>query len=122
MKRKKIILLLLLLFLAWIITDLNYPFKTDIRKINAAETARLDGAMWKSYYSGKPVKLFMQSAELMRTQFHMPFFRSYLVSYYAARSAFVFKDGKNRNDYAKALPYLVKYYRRINDVSGTYFN
>ena len=122
MKRKKIILSLLFLLFAWIIIDINYPFKTDIRKIDAEETARLDGAMWKSYYAKKPVKLFMQSAELMRNQFHMPFFRSYLVSYYAAKAAFVFKDGKNRNDYAKALPYLVKYYSHINDISNIAFN
>ena len=31
------------------------------------------------------------------------FWRSYLVSYYNARAAFVFKNGTNRNDYLKAL-------------------
>jgi hypothetical protein len=122
MKRKKVILFLFIILFVWIIIDVNYPFKTDLRKIDASETARLDGAMWKSYYAKKPVKLFMQSAELMRTQFQMPFFRSYLVSYYVAKAAFVFKDGKNRNDYAKALPYLLKYYSHINDVSNKPFN
>lgn len=117
-----IILFLLLMLVAWIIIDINYSFKTDIRKIDAEETARLEGAMWKSYYAKKPVKLFMQSAELMRSQFHMPFFRSYLVSYYAAKAAFVFKDGKSRNDYAKALPYLAKYYGHINEITNIAFN
>lgn len=122
MKRKKIIWLLLFLLIAWITIDINYAFKTDIHTIDAAETARLDGAMWKSYYEKKPVKLFMQSAQLMRNQFHFPFWRSYQVSYYAAKAAFVFKDGTNRNDYAKALPYLQKYYGHINEISNTAFN
>jgi hypothetical protein len=113
---------LLALLFTWIIIDINYPFKTDLRKIDAAETAKLDGAMWRSYYEKKPVKLFMQSAQLMRNQFHLPFWRSYLVSYYAAKAAFVFKDGTNRSDYAKALPYLQKYYGHINDISNTTFN
>ena len=108
--------------IAWIIIDINYPFKADLHKINAAETATLDGAMWRSYYEKKPVKLFMQSAQLMRNEFHFPFWRSYLVSYYAAKAAFVFKEGVSRNDYEKALPYLVKYYGHINDVSSTPFN
>jgi len=112
----------LLLLLAWIVIDINYPFKTDIRKIDAAETARLDGAMWRSYYEKKPVKLFMQSAELMRNEFHISFWRSYLVSYYAAKAAFVFKEGINRSDYNKALPYLKKYYNNINDISNISFN
>ena len=114
--------MLFFLLLAWIIIDINYPFKTDIGKIDAAETARLDGGMWKSYYEKKPIKLFMQSRKLLRSQFHMPFFRSCLVSYYAAKAAFVFKDGQNRNDYKKAMPYLVKYYNHINAVSKMPFD
>jgi hypothetical protein len=121
-KRRKISWVLVLLFFAWIIIDINYPFKADLQKIDAAETVHLDGAMWRSYYEKKPVKLFMQSAQLMSNEFHFPFWRSYLVSYYAAKAAFVFKDGVSRNDYKKALPYLVKYYSHINDISSTAFN
>jgi hypothetical protein len=118
----KIILLLFILFSVWIAIDINYPFKTDISKINAVETANLEGGMWRSYYEKKPVKLFMQSAQLMRDMFHIPFWRSYLVSYYNAKAAFVFKDGHNRDDYEKAFPYLEKYYRHINDISKIPFD
>ena len=121
-KRKRIFLYALPLLVVWIIIDINYPFKADLHSINAAETATLDGAMWRSYYEKKPVKLFMQSAQLMRNEFHFPFWRSYLVSYYAAKAAFAFKDGTSRTDYNKALPYLVKYYSYINNVSSTSFN
>jgi hypothetical protein len=119
---KRIFLGLIILFAAWIIIDLNYSFKTDLRKLDAPKTARLDGAMWRSYYERKPVKLFLQSAELMRKEFHFPFWRSFLVSFYAAKAAFVFKDGNNRQQYEKALPYVQKYYGLINSISKIPFN
>ena len=108
MKWKKIIALLFVLFIAWIAIDIIYPLKTDITKINAFETANLESGMWRSYYEKKPLKLFMQSAQLMRDMFHMPFWRSYLVSYYDAKAAFVFKDGHNRSDYEK-VPDIIIY-------------
>ena len=122
MKVRKIIGLIFLLLVVWIAIDLNYPYKTDIKKINPAEVARLDGAMWRSYYEKKKLKLFFQSAELMRKQFGAPFWRSNVMAYHVAKAAFVFKDGKDRNDYEKALPDLVKYYQLINNISNTGFD
>ena len=121
-KPKKIIVGLLLLLIIWIATDLFYPVKRNINNINAEETARMDAAMWRSYYEKKPLKLFFQSAKLMRKEFRFPFWRSHRVAYYAAKAAFVFKAGQNRNDYKKALPYLKRYYNLINDISATKFN
>lgn len=121
-KRKRIWLWLLILLTGWIAVDLLYPFKRDISKIDAEETARLEGAMWRSYYEKKKVKLFFQAGKLMRKEFHFPFWRSHCVAYYAAKAAFVFKDGNNRDDYQKALPYLKKYYRLINNISTVSFN
>src|SRR3712207_8222974 len=40
----------------------------------------------------------------------------------AAKSAFVFKDGKTREDYEKALPDLEKFYAEIRDISTTDFD
>lgn len=121
-KRKRILLWLLFLFIGWIAIDLFYPFKRDISKINAEETARLDAAMWRSYYEKKKTKLFFQAGKLMRNEFHFPLWRSYRVAYYAAKAAFVFKDGQNPDDYEKALPFLKKYYDLINDISTVSFN
>ena len=121
-KSLKIILLLFIALTTWILVDINYPVKRNIRIINAEETARLDGAMWRSYYEKKPVKLLLQSAELMRTQFHFPLWRSMRVAYFAAKAAFVFKEGTNRASYEKALPYLVKYFKHISDISKEPFN
>jgi hypothetical protein len=121
-RRKKVISGLVILLTGWIITDISYPFKININKIDAKETSGMDAAMWRSYYEKKPVKLFFQSARLMRKEFHFPFWRSHRVAWYAARAAFVFKDGNSRSDYGKALPYLKKYYGLINDISITSFN
>jgi hypothetical protein len=120
--RKRLTGWLLLLTAGWIIIDLSYPFKTDISRIDAQEIAIMDAAMWRSYYEKRPVKLFFQSAALMRREFHFPLWRSYRAAWYAAKAAFVFKDGKNQGDYEKALPPLQHYYGLINNISFTRFN
>lgn len=122
MSIRKIILFILLLLVIWVVIDLNYPYKTDIRNFNSVEVARLDGAMWRSYYEKKKLKLFFQSAELMRKQFGVPFWRSHIMAYHVARAAFIFKDGKDRNDYNRALPDLAKYYQQINNISKNGFD
>jgi len=122
---KKFFLVLLgffVLLAIWITIDLSYPYKTNIKKFNYQEVARLDAEMWRSYYEKKRLKLFCQSSELMRKQFGVPFWRSQIMAYHAAKAAFTFKDGKNRSDYNKALPDLIKYYGSINDISDASFN
>jgi hypothetical protein len=52
----------------------------------------------------------------------MPLIRSNRVAYYAAKAAFVFKDGKQRSDYEKALPDLVKFYQAIREMSDLPFD
>jgi hypothetical protein len=106
----------------WIAVDLNRAVRTDIRQFDANEVARLDTAMWRSYYSRERLKLFGQAGELLDSQFHFPFWRRQLVAFYAAKAAFVFKDGKSREDYEKALPDIRKFYEQIHDVSTTDFD
>jgi hypothetical protein len=52
----------------------------------------------------------------------MPLLRSYVVAFYAARAAFIFKDGITRSDYERALPDLVSYYAAIRRISDTPFD
>ena len=66
--------------------------------------------------------LFTELGEMLRTQYNMPFVRSNLVAYYAANAAFVFKRGKQRSDYEKALPDLIKFYQAIRKVSDSPFD
>lgn len=122
MKTRRILLVLLLLLSTWIAIDLLLPTKTDIRQFDPKIVAHLDTEMWRSYYDRKPLKLFFQLGTLLRKQFHTRFWRSQVLAYQAAKAAFVFKDGKERNDYKKALPYLQKYYTHINNLSKTSFD
>src|SRR5262245_19185743 len=109
------ILAALALALAWLGYDLYGPRSSKLRDFDPDEIARLETGMWRSYYAKDRVKLFTQLTELLRSQYHMPFATSNAVAYQAAKAAFVFKEGKKREDYEKALPYLIKYYQTIRD-------
>jgi hypothetical protein len=113
---------LILLLAAWVAYDLNSSRRTSLRDFDADEVARLDTAMWRSYYSRQRARLFAQLTELLRTQYRLPFWRSNAVAYRAAKAAFVFKDGHSRADYERALPDLVSFYKSIRAVSDTDFD
>jgi hypothetical protein len=113
---------ILLIVAAWIVYDLYGPRSTSLRRFDPGEVGRLEAAMWRSYYQKQRVRLFNQMTELLRTQYNLPFFRSNRVGYSAARAAFVFKDGHNRAEYERALPYLVDFYSAIHQVSDIDFD
>jgi hypothetical protein len=124
-KRSKLrwfVLIVVIAALGWGAFDLYGPRSSSLRQFDPNEVARLETAMWRSYYAKEQVKLFNQLAELMRTQYHMPPIRSNAVAYQAARAAFVFKDGHSRADYERAWPYLVKFYTAIREVSDAPFD
>lgn len=106
----------------WIAFDIYTPHKVDIRQFDPDEVARLDTAMWRSYYSRQRLQMYSELTELLEKQYKLRFWRRQLVAYYAAKGAFVFKDGKSRADYEKALPDLEKFYAEIRDVSTTDFD
>lgn len=107
---------------AYALVDLYGPRQTNIRQFDPDEVARLDTAMWKSYYGRERLRLFLELGEVLRSQYRLPFVRSNAVAVKAAKAAFVFKDGKSRADYEKALPDLVAFYREIRAVSTTPFD
>ncbi len=106
----------------WIAFDLYTPHKVDIRAFDADEVARLDTAMWRSYYSRERLKLYSQLTELLEKQYKLNFWRRQFIASRAAKATFVFKDGKSRTDYEKALPDLEKFYASIRDISTTDFD
>jgi hypothetical protein len=108
--------------LAWVAFDLYAPRRTSLRDFDADEVARLETAMWRSYYSRERARLFAQMGELLRTQYRLPLLRSNLVAYQAAKAAFVFKDGRGRTDYEKALPNLFNFYGAIRQVGDVDFD
>jgi len=110
-----VILIILIALVAWLGFDLYGPRHHSLREFDPNEVAKLETPMWRSYYDKERLKLFNQMAELLRTQYGMPLATSNAVAYQAAKAAFVFKDGKKREDYEKALPNLVKFYQAIHD-------
>ena len=121
-KKLRVFLIILALLLAYGLFDLYGPRSSKMRSFDANEVARLETAMWKSYYSRERFKLYNQMTQLLRTQYNLPFIRSNTVAYQASRAAFVFKDGHNRAEYEKALPYLVNFYSAIRKVSDIPFD
>jgi hypothetical protein len=100
----RVIVLVLALLIGGVLYDLYFPRTTHLREFDPDEVARLETAMWRSYYEKQRLRLFNQLSELLRTQYHMPLIRSNATTYYAANAAFVFKQGTQRGDYEKALP------------------
>ena len=126
---KKIFLRILLglliagvLLAAWIAFDIYTPHKVDIRNFDPDEVARLDTAMWRSYYERERLRMYSELTELLQKQYKLNFWRRQLIAYRAAKAAFVFKDGKSRADYEQALPDLEKFYAEIRDISTTDFD
>ncbi len=119
---KKMILALVAVLGLWIASDLFMPRTANFRRFDPAVVGQLDAEMWRSYYETQRVKLFWQMSKLMRYQFHAPFWRSFPMAYSAAKAAFIFKKGQNREDYVKALPFLEKYYAQINALSDKPFD
>src|SRR5438093_8718033 len=113
----RILAAVLVLLIGGALYDLFYPRTTHLREFDPNEVARLETAMWRSYYEKQRLRLFNQLTELLRSQYHMPLLRSNRVAYYASNAAFVFKEGKQRSDYEKALPDLVKLYTEIRKMS-----
>ncbi len=106
----------------WVIVDFARAGRHDLRQFDPHEVARIETAMWRSYYDHEPVKLFAELSTLLRRQFRLPFWKSCQGAYYAARSAVVFQRGKERPDYLRALPDLVDYYALIRRASATPFD
>ncbi|HEV7473635.1 MAG TPA: hypothetical protein VGN90_06290 [Pyrinomonadaceae bacterium] len=124
--RKKLILQIAIvvaaLIAAWVLYDLYAPRTAHLKEFDPDEVARLETAMWRSYYEKQRLRLFNQLSELLRTQYNMPLVRSNQMAYSAADAAFVFKKGKQRSDYEKALPELVKFYESIRQMSDIPFD
>lgn len=105
----------------WIAFDLYGPHKNSFHEFNSKEVADLESAMWRSYYERRKARLFWQLARSTQFQYHAPFWRSFVIAYKGAKAAFVFKDGKNREDYAKVQPILEDYFADVNALNTESF-
>jgi hypothetical protein len=106
----------------WAVAELARPRRTDIRDFDPDEVARLETAMWRSYYDRRRLPLFGQLVALLRGQFHLQPLRAVALAALAARAAAVFQVGAGHDDYRRALPYLERYYAAIRTVSEVPFD
>jgi hypothetical protein len=106
----------------WAAAELGRPRPTDIRVFDPDEVARLETAMWRSYYDRRRLPLFGQLVALLRGQFHLQPLRAVALAGLAARAAAVFQVGATHDDYRRALPYLERYYAGIRAVSEVPFD
>jgi hypothetical protein len=118
----RVLVLILVLLVGGVLYDLYFPRTVKMREFDPDEVARLETAMWRSYYEKKQAQLFNQLSELLRTQYHMPLIKSNQVAYFAANAAFTFKKGGSQADYDKALPDLIKFYGAIRSMSDIPFD
>ena len=106
----------------WAAAELVRPRRTDIRVFDPDEVARLETAMWRSYYDRRRLPLFGQLVSLLQGQFHLQPLRAVAMAGLAARAAAVFQVGSSHDDYRRALPYLERYYAGIRTVSQVPFD
>jgi hypothetical protein len=107
------------LLICWIAEDMLVPRQSTLTRFDGHEVGRLETAMWRSYYAHQPARLYGQLLDLMRNQYHLPFWRASLAAWHAAHAAVVFQRGHNRGEYELALPGLADYYsliRRSSDI------
>ncbi|HEX5877486.1 MAG TPA: hypothetical protein VF468_04050 [Actinomycetota bacterium] len=106
----------------WAVAELARPRRVDIREFDPDEVARLETAMWRSYYDRRRLPLFGQLVALLQGQFHLQPLRAVTLAGLAARAAAVFQVGATHADYRRALPYLERYYAGIRAVSEVPFD
>ena len=106
----------------WAVAELARPRRVDIRTFDPDEVARLETAMWRSYYDRRRLPLFGQLVALLQGQFHLQPLRAVAMAGLAARAAAVFQVGASHPDYRRALPYLERYYRGIRAASEVPFD
>jgi hypothetical protein len=104
------------------VAELARPRRVDIREFDPDEVARLETAMWRSYYDRRRLPLFGQLVALLQGQFHLQPLRAVTLAGLAARAAAVFQVGATHADYRRALPYLERYYAGIRAVSEVPFD
>ncbi|MFJ1258322.1 hypothetical protein [Cupriavidus sp. CuC1] len=119
---RRTILALLVVLIGYATADLFWPLHRDLSRFDPIATGTLETRMWRSYYDRQHVPLFLELAQTLRTQYRLPWLRSYVGAYYGASAAFTFKEGKERSDYAKALPALQTYFSLIRNTGNRDFD
>jgi hypothetical protein len=106
----------------WLGIDAAAFRRHSLRDFDAHAVARLETATWRSYYDHRPVRLFLELTQLLRSQYHLSFVDSLRAALVAATAAERFQPGHTRADYARALPDLERFYAIVGTGSDTAFD
>ncbi len=106
---------------AWIVRDFTVQSRQSLRHFDGHAVGRLETDMWRSYYDHHSLRLFGELIELLREQYHLPFWRSVTGAYHAAHAAVIFQQGHNRAEYERALPDIESFYANIRRGSDVPF-
>lgn len=93
--------------------------KRSLRDFNPVKVAALDTAMWRAFYNHQFIRLATLLFRLFRTQFGSGRLRTFRIAYFSSRAAVVFRIYGNRD---RALAFLVKFFKEINEISRENFN
>jgi hypothetical protein len=115
-------LALLAVLAVHVAADLFWPLDRDLAGFDPMEAGMLETNMWRSYYDRRHLALFLQLAQALRTAYRFPWLRSYVGAYYGASAAFIFKEGRGRGDFDKALPALKSYFALIRNTGNRSFD
>ncbi|WP_432261843.1 hypothetical protein [Cupriavidus sp. TMH.W2] len=121
-RRWRTALVVTALLLSYAAVDIFLPLRRDLTQFDPVAVGGLETKMWRSYYERQRVALFLELAQTLRTQYRFPLLRSYVGAYYGASAAFVFKEGRERSDYEKALPTLRTYFGMIRNTGSIDFD
>ncbi|MFC5475701.1 hypothetical protein [Paraherbaspirillum soli] len=119
---RRVFLIILAVLLLYAGVDIFWPLQRDLRQFDPVTLGQLETKMWRSYYDRQPAALFIELAQMLRSQYQFPLLRSYLGAYYGTAAAFTFKDGKRRSDYELALPALNTYFGLIRSTGNVDFD
>lgn len=106
----------------WLGLDAAASRRHSLRDFDPHAVARLETATWRSYYEHRPVQLFLELTQLLRTQYHVSIVDSLGAAFASAAAAERFQPGRTHADYGRALPDLERFYAIVGAGSDTAFD
>jgi hypothetical protein len=91
--------------------------KIQLTKFEYKAVAKLDMAMWDSYFNGNrgALKLFIQAFKLIKLQLGFSWLATLEMAYFTARAALYYRLKKHNEDYAGAERYLNKLFHTVSN-------
>jgi hypothetical protein len=122
MKVRQIVVVAALGIALWLGLDAAVHRRHSLRDFDPHAVARLETSTWRSYYDHRPIQLFIELTELLRTQYRLSIVDTLRAAFAAAAAAERFQPGHTQAEYARALPDLERFYALVRAGSDTTFD